>query len=226
MVQRLSGVIDTSARRDCHRDRTRCSRMLERTRQCERSGERAGQRAAACAAASPPCRHPRIRRRRSTAGSAADPPPPDRSVIELAMAGYWKGTATRRGLESHVRHGRAHRRAGNAQWLLLRAGLLEDDGFVVFANVCCESQFEDDVIGKDSGRNRPRDASIEAEVDGGVLSGELQFRDDDYRFTLNASSDYDRSVSLATLAVCTRAARDDIRRTSHADGHDRVERPA
>ena len=71
---------------------------------------------------------------------------------------------------------------------------------MVSANVCCESEFEDDATGKELGETRTHDASIDAEVDGNALSGELRFRGDDYRFTLSASSDYDRSVSLATLA--------------------------
>lgn len=116
------------------------------------------------------------------------------------MAGYWKGTATQQ------RSGRQYNTValidaqGNAQWLLLRAGLLEDDGFVVSANVCCEAQFDDDAIGKELGETSTHDASIEAKVDGGVLSGELQFRREEYRFTLNPSADYNRSISLAALA--------------------------
>jgi hypothetical protein len=127
-----------------------------------------------------------------------DPPPAPSPTI--AMAGYWKGTATEQ------RSGRQFDAValidaeGNAQWVLLRAGLLEDDGFVVSANVCCESQFEDDAIGKELGETRTHDASIAAAVDGGVLSGELQFRREAYQFTLNPSADYNRSISLAALA--------------------------
>lgn len=122
------------------------------------------------------------------------------------MAGYWKGTATEQ------RSGRVFDTValidaqGNAQWLLLRAGLLQDDGFALFGNVCCESQFADDVTGKELAQTNTREASIQAETNGNVLSGELQFRRDEYAFALNASADYNRSVSLAALAgVYTRS---------------------
>jgi hypothetical protein len=116
------------------------------------------------------------------------------------MAGYWKGTATQEGSNRTFETVALIDADGNAQWVLLRAGLLQDDGFVVFANVCCEATFEDEATGKELAETRTREASIAAEVESSVLSGELQFRDEDYRFTLNASSDYDRSVSLAALA--------------------------
>ena len=116
------------------------------------------------------------------------------------MAGYWKGTATQQDSNRTFDTVALIDAEGNAQWVLLRSGILEDDGFVVFANVCCESTFEDDAIGKELAETRTRDASIQAEVTGSVLSGELRFHDDDYSFLLNASPDYNRSVSLATLA--------------------------
>jgi hypothetical protein len=122
------------------------------------------------------------------------------------MAGYWKGTATEQRSNRQFEAVALIDAQGNAQWLLMRAGLLEDDGFVVSANVCCESQFDDDAIGKELGETGTHDASIEAEVDDGVLSGELRFRREEYRFTLNPSADYDRAVSLAALAgVYTRS---------------------
>ncbi len=84
---------------------------------------------------------------------------------------------------------------------------MEDDGFVVFANVCCESQFEnDDLTGKELREDNTREAGISVEVTGGALSGELHFHRDDYRFALNAAAEYNRSVSLAALAgVYTRS---------------------
>jgi hypothetical protein len=116
------------------------------------------------------------------------------------MAGYWQGTATQEGSNRTFDTVALIDAEGNAQWLLLRAGLVADDGFVVTANVCCEDTFEDEAVGKDLGETRTRDASIEAQVTGGALSGQLRFRDDDYRFTLDPSSDYNHSVSLAALA--------------------------
>ena len=127
-------------------------------------------------------------------------PPPSPPPTSAAMAGYWKGTAAQPGSNRTFDTVALIDAQGNAQWVLLRTGLLEDDGFVVSANVCCESEFEDDAIGKDLGETNTRDASISAEVDGGVLSGELQFRDNEYRFTLNAAPEYNRSISLAALA--------------------------
>ncbi len=116
------------------------------------------------------------------------------------MAGYWKGTATEEDSNRTFDTVALIDAEGNAQWLLLRTGFLQDDGFVLFGNVCCESRFSDDVTGKELAETRTHDARIEAEVEGGVLSGELEFRDDEYRFTLDASADYNRSVSLAALA--------------------------
>jgi hypothetical protein len=135
------------------------------------------------------------------------PPAPPAEPSSAAMAGYWKGTATEE--EEHEEDEGSNRTfdavalidaQGNAQLLLLRSGLFEDDGFVVFGNVCCEATFADDVVGKELAETRTRDGRIEAEVAGGVLSGQLQFHDEEYRFTLNASADYNRSVSLAALA--------------------------
>lgn len=117
------------------------------------------------------------------------------------MAGYWKGTAREEDSNRTFDAVALIDAQGNAQWLLTRTGLFDDDdGFVVFGNVCCESRFEDDVTGKEPGETRTRDASIAAEVDDGVLTGELEFHDEDYSFTLNPSADYDRAVSLAALA--------------------------
>ena len=116
------------------------------------------------------------------------------------MAGYWKGTATQQGSNRTFDAVALIDAAGNAQWLLTRAGLLSEDSFVVSANVCCGTQFEDDVTGKELGETRTRDGDIEVSVNGSALSGELRFHGEDYRFTLNAASDYNRSLSLATLA--------------------------
>jgi len=116
------------------------------------------------------------------------------------MTGYWKGTTTQEGRNRTFETVALIDAQGNAQWLLLRSAFLQDDGFVVFGNVCCENRFSDEVTGKELAETRTHEASIDAEVEGGVLSGELEFRDDDYRFTLNASADYNRSVSLAALA--------------------------
>lgn len=124
------------------------------------------------------------------------------------MAGYWKGTATEQGSNRSFDAVALIDAQGNAQWLLTRGDLLGDDGFVVIANVCCEAQFEDSATGKNLGETATRDASVSVTVDSNVLSGELQFRREDYRFTLNASSDYNRALTLADLAgVYTR--RDD-----------------
>lgn len=116
------------------------------------------------------------------------------------MAGYWKGTATEQDSDRRFDAVALIDADGNAQWLLTRADLLSENGFVVFANVCCETQFAADATGKDLGETNTRDASIQAEVSGDSLAGELQFRRDEYIFTLNRSADYDRSVSLAALA--------------------------
>lgn len=116
------------------------------------------------------------------------------------MAGYWKGTAIEENSDRRFDAVALIDSQGNAQWLLTRQGTFDDDGFVLFGNVCCESQFEDDVTGKELGETRTRDASIEADLDGGVLEGQLEFDRHDYSFTLSPSADYNRAVSLAALA--------------------------
>ena len=109
--------------------------------------------------------------------------------------------------------------------MLLRIGLLEDAGFVVYGNVCCESQFEDDAHRQGAGaRPHTREASIAVEVDGSVLSGELHFRGDDYDFALNCASDYNRSMSLAALAGVYTRRTSSISATIDADSHDRRRR--
>jgi hypothetical protein len=116
------------------------------------------------------------------------------------MAGYWKGTATEEDSNRSYEAVALVDADGNAQWFLTRNGLFGDENFVISANVCCESQFDDDATGKVLGETRTRDARIDAEVDGDALRGELRFRGEEYPFTLNRSADYDRGISLATLA--------------------------
>ena len=124
------------------------------------------------------------------------------------MAGYWKGTATEQDSGRTFDAVALIDAEGNAQWQLTRDGLFNNDGFVVFANVCCEAQFDADATGKNLGETSTRDASVTVAVANDVLSGELQFRREQYRFSLNPSSDYDRGMTLAQLAgVYTR--RDD-----------------
>ena len=124
------------------------------------------------------------------------------------MAGYWKGTATEQDSDRTFDAVALIDAEGNAQWQLTRNGLFNNDGFVVFANVCCEAQFENDATGKNLGETNTRDASVTVEVANNVLSGELQFRREQYRFSLSAASDYNRALALADLAgVYTR--RDD-----------------
>lgn len=116
------------------------------------------------------------------------------------MAGYWKGMAIEENSDRRFDAVALIDAQGNAQWLLTRQGTFDDDGFVLFGNVCCELQFEDDVTGKELGETRTRDASIEADLDGGVLEGQLDFDRHDYSFTLSPSAEYNRAVSLAALA--------------------------
>lgn len=124
------------------------------------------------------------------------------------MAVYWKGTATEQDSGRTLDAVALIDAAGNAQWLLTRGDLFGNDGFVVSANVCCEAQFEDAATGKNLGETNTRDASVTVEASGDVLSGELQFRREQYRFSLDPASEYNRGLSLAQLAgVYTR--RDD-----------------
>jgi len=116
------------------------------------------------------------------------------------MAGYWKGTALNEDRNRTYDAVALVDADGNAQVLLTRQGILDQDGFVLFANVCCESRFEHDVTAKELGETRTRGASIDVERKAGALEGQLRFDGDDYTFTLNPSADYDRAVSLAALA--------------------------
>ena len=129
------------------------------------------------------------------------PPEPEPPPAASAMAGYWKGTATNEDSNRTFDAVALIDADGNAQWLFTRGDLFnDDDGFVVFANVCCETQFAANVTGKELGETKTHDGSIETSISGTTLGGELRFRGDQYGFTLNRSSDYDRSVSLAALA--------------------------
>jgi hypothetical protein len=128
------------------------------------------------------------------------PPQPTPEPSGAAMAGYWKGTATEEDSDRSYDAVALVDADGNAQWLLTRAGLFGSENFVISANVCCESEFDDEATGKVLGETRTHDARIDATVDGNSLSGELRLRREEYRFTLSRSSDYDRSVALATLA--------------------------
>src|SRR4030095_7896236 len=65
-----------------------------------------------------------------------DPPPTDPPPTVAAMAGYWKGTATNEDRNRTYDAVALIDAEGNAQWLLTRQGILDEDGFVVFANVC------------------------------------------------------------------------------------------
>jgi hypothetical protein len=114
------------------------------------------------------------------------------------MAGYWKGTATEDDRTFDVVA--LIDAEGNAQWLITRDGIFDDHSFVLFGNVCCESRFADDVTGKELGETRTRDASVAAELDGGALSGQLRFDSHEYSFAMSPSADYNRAVSLASLA--------------------------
>lgn len=116
------------------------------------------------------------------------------------MAGYWKGTATNEDRNRTYDAVALIDAEGNAQLLLTRQGILDQDGFVVFANVCCEATFENDVTAKELGETRVRGASIEVATTEGALKGNLRFDGDDYNFTLDPSTDYNRAVSLASLA--------------------------
>jgi hypothetical protein len=116
------------------------------------------------------------------------------------MAGYWKGTAINEDSNRTYDAVALIDAQGNAQWLLTRQGVLEEDGFVLFGNVCCESSFDDNVTAKELGETRTRNASIEVAATGGALRGGLRFNDDDYSFALPPSADYNRAVSLAALA--------------------------
>lgn len=116
------------------------------------------------------------------------------------MAGYWKGTAINEDRNRTYDAVALIDAEGNAQLLLTRQGILDQDGFVVFANVCCEASFHNDVIAKELGETRSRGASIEVSTNEGALKGGLRFNGDDYTFTLDPSADYNRAVSLAALA--------------------------
>ena len=129
-----------------------------------------------------------------------DPPPTDPPPTVAAMAGYWQGTAINEDRNRNYDAVALIDAEGNAQLLLTRQGILDDDGFVLFANVCCESHFEANVTAKELGETRTRDASIQVGTHEGALAGELRFGGDDYTFTLSPSADYNRAVSLAALA--------------------------
>ena len=103
------------------------------------------------------------------------------------MAGYWKGTATRRGFESQHDAVALIDADGNAQWLLTRTGFLAGQTVSWCPPTSAASRSSsDDVTGKSLARRGLTMRGIDAEVDGNALSGELRFRGDDYEFTLSS----------------------------------------
>lgn len=116
------------------------------------------------------------------------------------MAGYWQGAAIERDSDRTFDAVALIDAEGNAQWLLTREGIFDQDSFVLSGNVCCESSFEDKIAGKQLGDTRTRDANFAVALDGAALKGQFKFDRNDYSFTLHPSADYDRAISLAALA--------------------------
>jgi hypothetical protein len=124
------------------------------------------------------------------------------------MAGYWTGRASRTDSEDSQGPQDAValiNRAGDAQLMLLSSR--DDRQFVLFGNVCCDAQFDDDVAGRRFRDDRNEAASVEIERSGDSLDGEVEFRGDSYTLQLSAAPDYEQAVTLPQLAgTYTRAS--------------------
>jgi hypothetical protein len=117
------------------------------------------------------------------------------------MAGYWTGRASRDNSEDSEDRQDAVAlidRAGDAQLMLLSSR--DDRQFVLFGNVCCDEEFDDDVAGRRFRDDRNEAASVRIERSGDSLQGEVEFRDHRYTLQLSAAPDYEQAVTLPELA--------------------------
>jgi hypothetical protein len=112
------------------------------------------------------------------------------------MAGYWTGSATAQDRSEDAVA--LINEAGDAQLMILSSR--DDRQFVLFGNVCCEATFDDDVAGRRFHDDRNQPASVKVTRDGDALSGEIEFRGDNYTLQLSAAPDYTHSLTLQELS--------------------------
>jgi hypothetical protein len=114
------------------------------------------------------------------------------------MAGYWTGRATGQDSNRSQDAVALINEAGDAQLMVLSSQ--DDRQFVLFGNVCCEATFDDDVAGRRFRDGRNQSASVKVTRDGDALSGELEFRGDNYTLQLSAAPDYTQTLTLQELS--------------------------
>jgi hypothetical protein len=135
-------------------------------------------------------------------------PPPAPPPVASAIAGYWQGIAVDDDTERGWRAVALIAPSGEAQWIIVRNRDEDEDedddsadeGFVLHGDVCCASELDIDIPAKELGDTRARDARLRAQLDNGALRGEIDFRDRDYEFTLNARPEFDQPLTLEELS--------------------------
>jgi hypothetical protein len=124
------------------------------------------------------------------------------------MAGYWEGTALDEDSDRTWRAVALIAPTGEAQLIVVRNPDEDededdddsDDGFVLHGDVCCESELDTALAAKLLGDTRTREARLRVELDNGALRGEIELRDDEFEFTLNARAEFNQPLTLAELA--------------------------
>lgn len=128
-------------------------------------------------------------------------PPPGPSTPGAGLAGYWKGTVT------ETDDGAIHEaiamidHSGETQFMVLATQGDSDPQFVLHGNLCCDTSNEaDEVAGKRFLSSHNEEANLKIQRATNTLSGEMEFRKRDYRFSLTFSSEYNNALTLQSLA--------------------------
>lgn len=125
------------------------------------------------------------------------PPPPEPPVSGSALAGYWTGSAT------DERSGRVRdAKAFVDPFGELQLVVMDDDAeqFVLHGNLCCGAPVRDELNGARYLDTRDEKAELDAAVTSGMLVGEFEFRNRDYRYTFASNEIYRQPLTLSTLA--------------------------
>ena len=131
------------------------------------------------------------------------PPPNPTPPTVSAFAGYWNGHVVA-GKGDSDDDGRSTRDAtafvdqsGETHLIVTDEAASE---FVVYGNGCCEASISETFGGTRYLDTREEEADFAASLSGGGMTGAVEFRKDDYQFSLASSSAYTQSLGLQDLA--------------------------
>jgi hypothetical protein len=88
--------------------------------------------------------------------------------------------------------------SGDLQLLVLEDGASPQ--FVLHGNLCCERRADGRVDGQRYLETRERKSVLEVQLTGGRLTGNFNFRDRDYEFSLSPENVYREALTLPSLA--------------------------